>query len=227
MTGDHTPPRSSAPRGGDAVVPEHVVRNVQAVTEMHLQAERTVCAHQRAIESGTARLGHPASLYVIVAVVFLWGLVNVLGPRLGLRAVDSLPFFWLQGVVGLAALLTAAMVLITQNRQAKLIERRMHLDLQVNLLTEQKTAKLIELLEELRRDLPNVRNRRDAEAEIMQHAAEPLKVIAAIEEQTLEVREALGTGDATGSDVAEGCLTRPGLRNGPPNRGGGRISAGH
>src|SRR5271163_2420297 len=79
-------------------------------------------------------------------------------------------------MVGLAALLTATMILTTQNRQAKLMEQRMHLDLQVNLLTEQKTAKLIELLEELRRDLPNVRNRHDSEAEIMQHAAEPLKV---------------------------------------------------
>jgi uncharacterized membrane protein len=178
-------PHSGAPCDGVAVVPEHLARNVQAVTEMHLQAERTMGAHQRAIESGTARLGHPASLYVILAVVFLWALGNALVPRLGLRAPDPPPFSWLQGVIGLAALLTATMVLITQNRQAKLIERRMHLDLQVNLLTEQKAAKLIELLEELRRDLPNVRDRHDSEADLMQHAAEPLEVIAALEEQTL------------------------------------------
>lgn len=182
-------------------VPDHVARNVQAVTEMHLQAERTLGAHQRAIESGTARLGRPASVYVILGVVVLWALVNVLAPRFGVRAPDPPPFSWLQGLIGLAALLTATMVLITQNRQAKLIERRMHLDLQVNLLTEQKTAKLIELLEELRRDLPNVRNRHDSEAEIMQHAAEPLEVIAALEEQTLgTVREIL---EATEPELAE------------------------
>jgi uncharacterized membrane protein len=192
---------SSSTNGAD--LPEHMVRNVQAIAEMHLQAERTVGAHQRAIESGTARLGRPASLYVIVAAVLVWGLVNTLGPRLGIRVLDPPPFPWLQGVVGLAALLTTAMVLITQNRQAKLIERRMHLDLQVNLLTEQKTAKLIELIEELRRDLPNVRDRRDAEAEIMQHAAEPLKAAAAIEERTVEVREAIDTGAMNGSDAPE------------------------
>lgn len=39
-----------------------------------------------------------------------------------------------------------------------------HLDLKVTLLTGQKAAKLIDLLEELRRDLPNVRNRHDPEA---------------------------------------------------------------
>jgi uncharacterized membrane protein len=97
------------------------------------------------------------------------------------------------------------MVLITQNRQAKLIERRMHLDLQVNLLTEQKTAKLIELLEELRRDLPNVRNRRDSEAEVMQHAAGPLEVIAVLEAQALEaVRDAAQPGRAADGKASPG-----------------------
>jgi uncharacterized membrane protein len=202
MTGDKTPHASDAVNGSGSDLPEHMVRNVQAIAGMHLEAERTVGAHQRAIEVGTARLGRPASLYVILAVVFSWVLVNAIGPRIGIRAPDPPPFSWLQGAIGLAGLLTATMVLITQNRQAKLIERRMHLDLQVNLITEQKTAKLIELIEELRRDLPNVRNRRDAEAEAMQHAAEPHKVVAAIEEQTLEaaVHEALDARDAAGGE---------------------------
>jgi uncharacterized membrane protein len=177
---------------GEAALSDNVVRNVHAVAELHREGERTLGAPQRAIESGAALLGRPGSLYVTITVVVLWTVGNVLAPRLGLRALDPPPFFWLQGMIGLAALLTATMVLITQNRQAKLIERRMHLDLQVNLLTEQKTAKLIELLEELRRDLPNVRNRRDSEAEVMQHAAEPMLVIAALEQQTHEaVREVL------------------------------------
>ena len=171
-------------------VPEHVTRNVHAVSE--IQADRDVSSHQRAIESGTALLGRPASLYAVLAMVMLWTAGNTLAARLGLRALDAPPFSWLQGAVSLAGLLTATMVLITQNRQARLSERRMHLDLQINLLTEQKTAKLIELVEELRRDLPNVRDRRDVEAEVMQQSAEPLQVIAALEEQALDaVREAL------------------------------------
>jgi uncharacterized membrane protein len=181
----------------DIPLSEHMVRNVHAVAEMHLQAERDLNAHQRAIEALTARLGRPASLYLIVALVLAWILGNTLGLVLGRRAPDPPPFFWLQGAIGLAALLTTTMVLITQNRLGKLSERRMHLDLQVNLLTEQKTAKLIELIEELRRDLPNVRDRRDSEAEVMQRSAEPLKVIAALEEQTVEAaREAIDASRA-------------------------------
>jgi uncharacterized membrane protein len=185
-------PSPNATRAGNAAVPTHVVRNVQAIAEMHLQAEKAVTAHQRAIESGTAWLGRPLSLHVILATVVLWTLANALAPRLGLRAPDPPPFVWLQSAIGLSALLATTMVLITQNRQAKLMERRIHLDLQVNLLTEQKTAKLIELIEELRRDMPDVRDRHDPEAEILKRPAEPLEVVAAIEEHTVEaVKEAL------------------------------------
>jgi uncharacterized membrane protein len=211
----HRKPAPAARPEGERTA-EHVARNVQAITELHLQGERALGAHQRAIESGTARLGRPSWLYSILALVLLWALANALGPPLGWRAADPPPFFWLQGVIGLAALLTTTMVLITQNRQAKLIERRMHLDLQVNLLTEQKTAKLIELLEELRRDLPNVRNRRDSEAESMQRAAEPQQVITALEDQTLEAARDAG--------AEERPATRAAAEPGGPAAGGSTVA---
>lgn len=174
--------RDQAREGRDSIS-DHVTRNVQAITEIHMQAERELTRHQRAIESITASLGRPRTLYLIVAFTIAWIAGNEICSLLGLRALDPPPFPWLQGAVSLAALLMTTMIVITQNRQGKLSERRMHLDLQVNLLTEQKTAKLIELVEELRRDLPNVRDRLDIEAEIMARTAEPQKVIAALDEQ--------------------------------------------
>jgi len=89
----------------------------------------------------------------------------------------------LQGVVGLAALLTTTVVLTKQNRMAKIEEQRAHLDLKVTLLTEQKAAKLIDLLEELRRDLPNVKNRDDPEAVALQQSMNPGLVLAALDER--------------------------------------------
>lgn len=47
-----------------------------------------------------------------------------------------------------------SVILITQNRQGKLAERREHLEFQMSMRTEQRTAKIIDLLEELRRDVP-------------------------------------------------------------------------
>jgi uncharacterized membrane protein len=55
--------------------------------------------------------------------------------------------------------------------------------LKVTLLTEQKTAKLIDLLEELRRDMPNVRDRHDPEATLLQKAMSPERVLAALDER--------------------------------------------
>jgi len=71
-------------------------------------------------------------------------------------------------------------VLITQNREAKLEKQRSELELQVNLLTEQKTTKLIRLIEELRRDLPMVRDRHDPEAAALQKTTDPEEVLAAL-----------------------------------------------
>jgi len=51
-------------------------------------------------------------------------------------------------------------------------------------LTEQKAAKLIDLLEELRRDLPNVRNRHDPEAAALQQSMNPDLVLAALDERS-------------------------------------------
>ena len=66
---------------------------------------------------------------------------------------------------------------------ARLVELHAHLALQVNLLTEQKATKTIQLLEELRRDLPNVRNRLDPEITKMQMQTDTHAVLDAIEAQ--------------------------------------------
>ena len=133
------------------------------------------------IEVLTAALGRPRTVYVTLSIVIGWGAFNVLAPtRLGWPQVDPPPFFWLQGMVALAALLMTTLVLITANRQTRNAEERSHLDLQVNLLAEHKVAKLIALIEELRRDLPMVRDRIDREADAMQEAVDPHAMLAAL-----------------------------------------------
>lgn len=82
-------------------------------------------------------------------------------------------------------MLTTTIVLTRQNRLAKVEEQRAHLDLKVTLLTEQKAAKLIDLLEELRRDLPNVKNRHDPEATALQQSMNPDLVLAALDERAV------------------------------------------
>ncbi len=118
-----------------------------------------------------------------MSFVALWILANILARQYGLRVLDPPPFSWLQGIVGLGALFTTIVVLIKQNRLAKMEDRRAHLELQVNLLTEQKVTKIINLIEELRRDLPMIRNRHDAEATAFQLPTDPESVLAVLDDK--------------------------------------------
>ena len=176
---------------GSSDLPDHVSQQLDTIAALHARAESGVSVHQRTVEKVTAFLGRPLFLNLVLAFTALWILLNLFPHHLGVSQFDKPPFYWLQGAVGLGALLLTIVVLITQNRQARLAERRAQLDLQVNLLAEQKIAKLIALMEELRRDLPTVRDRHDPEAEAMQEATDPHAILDALEEKLDEAEELL------------------------------------
>ena len=161
----------------------HIGQNIAAVHDFYSREEQQRSASQRHAESIGGFVGRPAFLVVILLFVSVWIGVNLALMAWGKAPFDEPPFIWLQGLTGLAALLTTTVVLIKQNRVAKLGEQRDHLDLKVTLLIEQKTAKLIDLMEELRRDLPNVKNRHDPGAAVMQQAMSPQGVLAALNEE--------------------------------------------
>jgi uncharacterized membrane protein len=154
----------------------------------------------------TAFFSRPVFLYSTILIITLWMLLNVLPRRHGGRQFDPPPFAWLGLSLTMGAFLMTTGVLIRQDRQEKLAEQRAQLSLQLHLLSEQKIAKLITLVEELRRDLPNVRNRYDPEVEVMKQAVDPHAVLDALEEtlaaelaelQTEEVSNQLDSGERT------------------------------
>lgn len=189
---EQTPPNGSA-------LPDHVSHHIDTIAELRAQAESRINFHQRTIETVTANLGRPLFLNLVLLFVAGWVAVNVFPQRLGLQQFDAPPFFWLDGVISLGALLLAIIILITQNRQARLAERRAELNLQVNLLAEQKIAKLIALVEELRRDLPSVKDRVDPEAEAMQEAADPHAVLEALENKLDEAQSLMERTEQAGN----------------------------
>jgi uncharacterized membrane protein len=158
-----------------------VLQDVESVASIRARAEQRLDKHQRMMEVLTAALGRPRTVYVTLSIVVGWVAFNLVTPKLfGWQRIDPPPFFGLQGMVTLSALLMTTLVLITANRQTRNAEERSHLDLQVNLLAEHKVAKLIALVEELRRDLPMVRDRIDREADAMQEAVDPNAMIEAL-----------------------------------------------
>ena len=74
------------------------------------------------------------------------------------------------------------LILTTQRRDDQLAAHREQLTLELAIIGEQKSAKIIALLEELRQDSPTLRNRVDHEAAAMSVAADPQAVLDAIKE---------------------------------------------
>ena len=154
-------------------------QDIETLVSIRVRAEQEVDQHQRRIEKVTANLGRPRFLYFILSFVLLWIAANLILVRLGGSAFDFPQFSWLQGILSLSALLMTTVVLITQNRQGKIDDQRRHLDLTITLLTERKVSKLIELVEELRHDMPMVKDRHDQQAEMMKEMADPDAVLTA------------------------------------------------
>jgi uncharacterized membrane protein len=163
--------------------PDQLRQNIDAILEFYAREDHNISRSQRILERISHFLGRPIFLAIIVLFVALWMISNIVLHYFGISQFDPAPFSWLQGIIGLGALLTATIVLTRQNRLAKLEEQRAHLDLKVTLLTEQKTAKIIDLLEELRQDLPNVKNRHDPEAAVLHQSMKPAQVLAALDER--------------------------------------------
>lgn len=165
-----------------APLPDPIGQSIDAVIALHTQSEKNLSGHQRIVEGITAFFARPAFLYCTLFGVAAWVLFNFVSPQLGLPQLDPPPFEQLDVFLGVGSFLLTIGVLIAQRRQEKLAEQRAQLSLQLNLLSEQKIAKIIDLLEELRRDLPDVNDRLDYEAEVMKQAANPQAVITALEE---------------------------------------------
>jgi uncharacterized membrane protein len=160
---------------------EQVQKNIETIISLQDQQTQKIPAHNRILEKIAATFGQPQFLYLQLVLIAIWAIYSYLASQGALPA--GFPRLSLsdQGI-DLASLLISTGVLIYQTRQEKQTEQQSHLMLQIDLLTEQKIAKLIALVEELRADLPNVKNRNDWEAKLMQQATDPQVILEVLQE---------------------------------------------
>jgi uncharacterized membrane protein len=176
----------SAERENHTIDP--ISEHIQTIAEIHKAAERRVSPQQRAIEKVTRFLGRPQFLFIILTTVALWMAVTLLLPAFGLRDFDPPPFVWLIGIINLGALLQATMILITQNRQNTTMEKRVHLDLQVSLLLDEKMSKLISMVDQLREVHPDIENGIDPHIEALKETVDPHQSLKTLEQLLEEDR---------------------------------------
>jgi uncharacterized membrane protein len=169
-----------------AALPFHLAESVEAVAQIHSDHHLNRTRLERLIDNGTARLARPYVLIVVVGAVALWVAINLFLHWSG-RALDAPPFPWMSGTLTLLGLLMGILILSTQRRADRLAVLREQMTLELASVTERKVAKLIELIEELRRDSPALPNRVDHEAAQMSARSNPSEVLVAIKESHDEI----------------------------------------
>lgn len=162
-------------------LPGHVAESVRTIARLREEHLSATNLPQKMVEATVNAVGRARSIAILMVVVLLWIGGNLGALALGHRPLDPPPFYWLQGCVSLIALFTTILILTTQRHEDELALRREHLTLQVSLLSEQKSAKIIELLEEIRRDSPHLVDRVDEQAAEMARPADPRSVVDAID----------------------------------------------
>ncbi|SDN61755.1 DUF1003 domain-containing protein [Polaromonas sp. JS666] len=99
----------------------------------------------------------------------------------GLAHWDPYPFTFLTLVVSLEAIFLASFILISQNYELRVSDRRNQLDLQINLLTEQENTKMIQMLERIAKKV-GADSGSDPDLRILKENTNPEKLVAQIEQ---------------------------------------------
>lgn len=176
----HTHPNDDVTSPRDERLAGLLQENAEINSLLQQQVAANLTNLHRPLEQFGILLSRPTFILTALTLFALWILFNLRFKFTTHTPWDEPPFFWLQGLIGLLSLIVTITVLVSQARQAQLAEQRAQLQLQIVLLTEQRSAKIIALLEELRRDLPNVRNRVDVDATLMQQASTPGAILEAL-----------------------------------------------
>jgi uncharacterized membrane protein len=118
-----------------------------------------------------------------VAWFAVWIVANT--PRFGFRPFDPFPYTLLTMIVSLEAIFLSAFILISENRQARLADRRARVNLQVDVIAEREVTKLMELVMDIHQHL-GIPRHEDLELKNMQKATNIEHLTEAA--QTVETR---------------------------------------
>jgi uncharacterized membrane protein len=161
----------------EEALPPHVEETARAVEKMHVEHRTSATPLEKTLERIKTNVSAPEFIVIAIVIVGLWIGSNLALPN---SALDRPPFPYLELTLSALAFFFAILILATQRRADTLAGHREQLILQLAFVSEQKTAKIIGLLEELRRDSPQLRDRVDRVAEEMKETVNPRAVSDAL-----------------------------------------------
>jgi uncharacterized membrane protein len=152
-------------------------RNVELICKLEESAKQERTRTDLIAEGIANFCGSMTFVWVHVIWFGGWIVINLL-PRL--PHVDPFPFTFLTLVVSLEAIFLSTFILISQNHDTRISERRNHLDLQINLLSEQENTKMITMLQAIAAKVGAEVNE-DPHLQALSEETEPEKLVRQIE----------------------------------------------
>ena len=129
-----------------AKIEKAAAENVDAILRLEKQDEETLALHHRFFHTVGGFVGTAHFIVLQCFAVGLWIAFNVYFPD---HAADEYPFPLLATVLALEAVLLTSCVLIRQNLIDQTLERRDHLELQINLLAEREATRSLRILHKI------------------------------------------------------------------------------
>ena len=152
-------------------------QNVETVTRLEEAAREQRTPSDRLADKIARFCGSMTFVWVHIAWFGGWILFNLIP---GIRHVDPFPFTFLTLIVSLEAIFLSTFILISQNLDSRISERRSHLDLQLNLLSEQENTKMIVILHAIAAKV-GADLTQDPNLEALSEETEPERLIEQIE----------------------------------------------
>ena len=182
--------QSAASRHQAQTVEELTQRNIDTIIELESasKAERTYT--ERFAEIVTHFCGSMRFIWAHLIWLSAWSIWNTL-PMLKHWRFDAFPFFFLCFILAVEAIFLASFILMNQRHESKVSERRNHLDLQINLLSEQENTKMLQMLSQIAKAVGAEINS-DSDIQVMQDAARPDKMLQQIDETIAQIGEQNG-----------------------------------
>lgn len=126
-------------------------RNIHKILDLRLKDAEQRGLQDRIADAVTAFAG--SMPFVHIHIVWFAGWIVLNTGRFGVRPFDPFPYGFLTLVVSLEAIFLSTLVMITQNRQSEVAEKRADLNLQVGLLAEHELTRVLKMLDDVQKKL--------------------------------------------------------------------------
>ena len=126
-------------------MPSAAEKNISDIVRMEQEVLRKRSLGERFADLMTSVATKPWFIAAHVILCTIWIAANLLGTG----RFDPQPFNLLNTIISIEAIFLTLLVLASQHRMSRLSERRAHLNLQVDLLTEQELTVALRMLERL------------------------------------------------------------------------------